>query len=238
MDIKNLLCPTLDSDDHFIYKNYSPVYSKASLNIHIETQYRQPSVVWSSTSSTPSSPQSMNSSLASVSYPAYSPVSSPPTSPLPSPSLYPLSQPITLAPNTSATVPAAAVVVGRQCNSIETNSRQHTRTPWTPEEDFLLQQGFMQDLSWAMISATYLPHRSRGCCWGRFKTLQTKEIEQREWSNEDDKQLMLVIKNHARLFKQAWKSVAQNMKNRTWRECEFRSIKYTSLIRKRRSRGI
>ncbi|KAI9022931.1 hypothetical protein CLU79DRAFT_691739, partial [Phycomyces nitens] len=98
-----------------------------------------------------------------------------------------------------------------------------TRTPWTPEEDFLLQQGFMQDLSWAMISATYLPHRSRGCCWGRFKTLQTKEIEQREWSNEDDKQLMLVIKNHARLFKQAWKSVAQNMKNRTWRECEFRS---------------
>ncbi|CEG73934.1 hypothetical protein RMATCC62417_09219 [Rhizopus microsporus] len=51
-----------------------------------------------------------------------------------------------------------------------------TRTPWTPEEDNLLQQGYEQGLSWAMISATYLPHRSRGCCWGRFKTLQSKNV--------------------------------------------------------------
>ncbi|ORX53253.1 hypothetical protein DM01DRAFT_1323039 [Hesseltinella vesiculosa] len=51
-----------------------------------------------------------------------------------------------------------------------------TRTPWTPAEDELLQKGFEQGLSWAMISSTYLPHRSRGCCWGRFKTLQSKNL--------------------------------------------------------------
>lgn len=51
-----------------------------------------------------------------------------------------------------------------------------TRTPWTPEEDGLLQKGYEQGLSWAMISCTYLPHRSRGCCWGRFKTLQSKNV--------------------------------------------------------------
>ncbi|KAI8394327.1 uncharacterized protein BYT42DRAFT_610047 [Radiomyces spectabilis] len=51
-----------------------------------------------------------------------------------------------------------------------------TRTPWTPFEDDLLQQGYEQGLSWAMISSTYLPHRSRGCCWGRFKTLQNKNL--------------------------------------------------------------
>ncbi|KAL9556248.1 hypothetical protein MBANPS3_001973 [Mucor bainieri] len=49
-----------------------------------------------------------------------------------------------------------------------------TRTPWTPAEDDLLQKGYEQGLSWAMISCTFLPHRSRGCCWGRFKTLQSK----------------------------------------------------------------
>ncbi|KAG1136940.1 hypothetical protein G6F37_011595 [Rhizopus arrhizus] len=51
-----------------------------------------------------------------------------------------------------------------------------TRTPWTPEEDDLLRLGYDQGLSWAMISATHLPHRSRGCCWGRFKTLQNKNF--------------------------------------------------------------
>ncbi|OBZ89071.1 hypothetical protein A0J61_02879 [Choanephora cucurbitarum] len=51
-----------------------------------------------------------------------------------------------------------------------------TRTPWTPFEDHLLRQGYDQGLSWAMISSTYLPHRSRGCCWGRFKTLQNKNM--------------------------------------------------------------
>ncbi|OBZ89000.1 hypothetical protein A0J61_02958 [Choanephora cucurbitarum] len=49
-----------------------------------------------------------------------------------------------------------------------------TRVPWTPEEDDLLQKGYEQGLSWAMISCNFLPHRSRGCCWGRFKTLQNK----------------------------------------------------------------
>ena len=51
-----------------------------------------------------------------------------------------------------------------------------TRTPWTPDEDDLLQKGYEQGLSWAMISCTFLPHRSRGCCWGRFKTLQSKNV--------------------------------------------------------------
>ncbi|CAO3646613.1 unnamed protein product [Mucor fragilis] len=53
-----------------------------------------------------------------------------------------------------------------------------TRTPWTPAEDDLLQKGYEQGLSWAMISCTFLPHRSRGCCWGRFKTLQSKNAIQ------------------------------------------------------------
>lgn len=61
-----------------------------------------------------------------------------------------------------------------RCNS--TASHIQTRTPWTPDEDELLQKGYEQGLSWAMISATYLPHRSRGCCWGRFKTLQSKNV--------------------------------------------------------------
>ncbi|KAI8332459.1 hypothetical protein BC941DRAFT_334999, partial [Chlamydoabsidia padenii] len=51
-----------------------------------------------------------------------------------------------------------------------------TRNPWTPIEDDLLQKGYEQGLSWAMISANFLPHRSRGCCWGRFKTLQSKNL--------------------------------------------------------------
>ncbi|KAI8142541.1 hypothetical protein BJV82DRAFT_669687 [Fennellomyces sp. T-0311] len=53
-----------------------------------------------------------------------------------------------------------------------------TRTPWTPVEDVLLERGYKEGLSWAMISSTYLPHRSRGCCWGRFKTLQSKHHRQ------------------------------------------------------------
>ncbi|KAI9313269.1 hypothetical protein BX666DRAFT_1864928 [Dichotomocladium elegans] len=106
-----------------------------------------------------------------------------------------------------------------------------TRTPWTPEEDDLLQQGYMEGLSWAMISSTYLPHRSRGCCWGRFKALQTKAAEQREWTSTDDRLLMMAVKRHEKLFKQAWKSVAVDMRNgRTWRECELRTSK---IIRKK-----
>ncbi|KAI8332643.1 hypothetical protein BC941DRAFT_474069 [Chlamydoabsidia padenii] len=55
-------------------------------------------------------------------------------------------------------------------------STGQTRVPWTPDEDVLLKQGYEQGLSWAMIASTYLPHRSRGCCWGRFKTLKNKKF--------------------------------------------------------------
>ncbi|KAI8098558.1 uncharacterized protein BX664DRAFT_319023 [Halteromyces radiatus] len=108
-----------------------------------------------------------------------------------------------------------------------------TRTPWSSEEDFLLQKGYSQGLSWAMISSTYLPHRSRGCCWGRFKTLQAKALEQREWSDPEDRLLLLAVKKHAKLFKHAWKSVADDMGQRTWRECEIRSFKLGNMVRKR-----
>ncbi|KAI8879233.1 hypothetical protein K501DRAFT_132974, partial [Backusella circina FSU 941] len=100
-----------------------------------------------------------------------------------------------------------------------------TRTPWSAEEDYLLKQGYSQGLSWAMISSTYLPHRSRGCCWGRFKTLQTKSSEKKAWSDVEDRLLTISIKKHARLFKQAWKSVAHDLNNRDWRECELRSAR-------------
>ncbi|KAI8337428.1 hypothetical protein BC941DRAFT_425244 [Chlamydoabsidia padenii] len=49
------------------------------------------------------------------------------------------------------------------------------RVAWTPDEDELLKQGYEQGLSWAMIVSTYLPHRSRGCCWCRLKTLKNKK---------------------------------------------------------------
>ncbi|KAI8991923.1 hypothetical protein BDF20DRAFT_76360 [Mycotypha africana] len=77
--------------------------------------------------------------------------------------------------------------------SSSSNSVQ-TRTPWTPYEDHLLQQGYDQGLSWAMISSTYLPHRSRGCCWGRFKTLQNKNM---------------IDPNHSQLrhFRRPWRAV-------------------------------
>ncbi|SAL95836.1 hypothetical protein [Absidia glauca] len=121
-----------------------------------------------------------------------------------------------------------------------------TRTPWSSEEDFLLQKGYQQGLSWAMISSTFLPHRSRGCCWGRFKTLQAKALEHREWSDPEDRLLLLAIKKHAKLFKHAWKSVAQDMghhhhhhhqqqQQRNWRECEMRSLKLGGMVRKRQS---
>ncbi|KAI9259417.1 hypothetical protein BDA99DRAFT_572825 [Phascolomyces articulosus] len=74
------------------------------------------------------------------------------------------------------------------------NAPVQTRMAWTPTEDDLLQQGYDEGLSWAMISATYLPHRSRGCCWGRFKTLQSKNLV-------DPK------RQDARLFRRPWKAV-------------------------------
>lgn len=101
-----------------------------------------------------------------------------------------------------------------------------TRVPWRPEEDHLLRQGYEQGLSWALISARYLPHRSRGCCWGRFKTLQTGEVHQREWHEKEDQSLCIAMKKHTKLFKQAWKAVATDVgEHRSWRECRQRAYK-------------
>ncbi|KAI9333072.1 hypothetical protein BD770DRAFT_452250 [Pilaira anomala] len=110
-------------------------------------------------------------------------------------------------------------------------TKQHqTRTPWTSSEDFLLEKGYLQGLSWAMISSKYLPHRSRGCCWGRFKTLQTKSIERKNWSESEDRVLIGAIRKHTRLFKQAWRSVALDLNDRDWRECEIRSARISGLL--------
>lgn len=125
-------------------------------------------------------------------------------------------------------------------SSSATLRRQHkgaqSRIPWTRQEDELLQRGYNQGLSWAMISSTYLPHRSRGCCWGRFKTLQTKIVERREWDDNEDALLHMALRKHADLFKHAWKLVSHELgTKRSWRECESRSIKLSSghMIRKR-----
>jgi hypothetical protein len=65
-------------------------------------------------------------------------------------------------------------IIPRRKSSISTQNQ--LRVAWTPSEDDLLQQGYAQGLSWGMIASTYLPHRSRGCCWGRFKMLQSKHM--------------------------------------------------------------
>lgn len=114
-----------------------------------------------------------------------------------------------------------------------------TRVPWSSEEDCLLNKGYQQGLSWAMISSSFLPHRSRGCCWGRFKTLQAKALERREWSDPEDRLLLLAVKKHAKMFKHAWKSVAQDLdQHRGWRECESRCIKLGGVIRKKPLHGL
>ncbi|KAG2222754.1 hypothetical protein INT45_013118 [Circinella minor] len=82
----------------------------------------------------------------------------------------------------------------RSTSASSINAPVQTRMAWTPTEDDLLQQGYDEGLSWAMISATYLPHRSRGCCWGRFKTLQSKNLVDPKRQN-------------ARLFRRPWKAV-------------------------------
>lgn len=82
------------------------------------------------------------------------------------------------------------------------NTPVQTRMAWTPTEDDLLQQGYDEGLSWAMISATYLPHRSRGCCWGRFKTLQSKNLVDPKRQN-------------ARLFRRPWKAI-HGVNKRHW----------------------
>jgi hypothetical protein len=116
---------------------------------------------------------------------------------------------------------------------VQTRSNQQTRTPWSAEEDDLLKQGYSQGLSWGMVSSTYLPHRSRGCCWGRFKTLQTKFLEKKAWSDVEDRLLTMSIKKHARLFKHAWRSVAHDLNNRDWRECELRSARMSTVLHRR-----
>lgn len=111
------------------------------------------------------------------------------------------------------------------------STKQHqTRTPWTSSEDYLLEKGYLQGLSWAMISSKYLPHRSRGCCWGRFKTLSTKSTEKKSWSESEDRVLVGAIRKHTRLFKQAWRSVALDLNDRDWRECESRSARISTLL--------
>lgn len=135
----------------------------------------------------------------------------------------------TSSANSSPTVTAS------DNHSVKSMSRkQQTRTPWTASEDYLLEKGYMQGLSWAMISAKYLPHRSRGCCWGRFKTLQTKSTERKNWSESEDRVLLGAIKKHSKLFKQAWKSVAMDLNDRDWRECEIRSARIASLMTQKR----
>jgi hypothetical protein len=148
------------------------------------------------------------------------------------------------SPNSSSvsySIPSSPVIDIPSHTTVQRTVRNHSsthsqiRTPWSSEEDQLLQQGYSQGLSWAMISTVYLPHRSRGCCWGRFKTLQAKSLEQREWSESEDRLLMLAIKKNARLFKQAWKAVAQDMGNRSWKECELRSTKVNIIKKKRQA---
>ncbi|ORZ25553.1 hypothetical protein BCR42DRAFT_485706 [Absidia repens] len=85
--------------------------------------------------------------------------------------------------------------------SMSVSIQIQTRTPWTPAEDILLQKGYEQGLSWAMISATHLPHRSRGCCWGRFKTLQSKNLIH-----------VKVQQNQSRLARRAWKAMSMTKK--------------------------
>jgi hypothetical protein len=127
-----------------------------------------------------------------------------------------------LSPTTPSTTIAPINALGK---------KQHqARIPWTSSEDYLLEKGYLQGLSWAMISAKYLPHRSRGCCWGRFKTLQTKCAEKRNWTKSEDRVLLGAIKKHTRLFKKAWRSVALDLSDRDWRECEIRSARISGSI--------
>lgn len=220
MDIKSLLCSQQSIETNNLYSHEQ----KSTIHVH----QRQPSWSSSSCSSSPGSPASSSSSSSYYSIPS-------------SPEIDIPSSPITASSTAAATVATSVVdnagpIVQRSNNNRHMHSQ--TRTPWSSEEDRLLQQGYSQGLSWAMISTVYVPHRSRGCCWGRFKTLQAKSLEQKEWSDSEDRLLMLAIKKNSRLFKQAWKAVAQDMGNRNWKECEMRSTKVgnNSIIKKKASR--
>ncbi|KAI9280762.1 hypothetical protein BY458DRAFT_500305, partial [Sporodiniella umbellata] len=85
-------------------------------------------------------------------------------------------------------------------SKIEGKPHQQTRIPWTPFEDHLLKRGYNQGLSWAMISSKYLPHRSRGCCWGRFKTLRAKAAQKKNWAINESLTLLTSTKKHDSFF--------------------------------------
>ncbi|KAI8066898.1 hypothetical protein BC940DRAFT_301815 [Gongronella butleri] len=72
--------------------------------------------------------------------------------------------------------PMPVVLIARSRHAPARRAMTPTRMAWSLYEDELLTRGYALGLSWAMISSTYLPHRSRGCCWGRFKTLQQKKV--------------------------------------------------------------
>ncbi|KAL0080328.1 hypothetical protein J3Q64DRAFT_1617950, partial [Phycomyces blakesleeanus] len=111
-------------------------------------------------------------------------------------------------------------------------SQSHTRNSWTPEEDELLKQGYSEGLSWAMISTTYLPRRSRGCCWGRFKILQSKIAYSRRQSKQELYLPVLSVQKRTQLFKHAWRLVAQDMLGRFWDEREFESFHLANITPK------
>ena len=227
MDLKNLLCPLTaphSSDSTSIVTNHTNECVKTPIMDNHSQSIRQQ---WS-TMSTASSEES-NSPDMSICYnasPSLTPASSPPSSPysLPSLLIHPPEQ-----QQQQQQQPITAPLRNHH------RSGPQTRTPWTQEEDYLLQRGYSQGLSWAMISSTYLPHRSRGCCWGRFKTLQTKTMEHREWSSTEDQMLAMAMKKHSKLFKQAWKAVAHEIPNRSWRECDsrFHKVAAGNMVRKR-----
>ncbi|CAO3631019.1 unnamed protein product [Cunninghamella echinulata] len=97
--------------------------------------------------------------------------------------------------SSSASSSSTSISPSTPPNNMTIVNQIQTRTPWTPMEDELLQKGYEQGLSWAMISATYLPHRSRGCCWGRFKTLQSKNL------------VDIKFQHQTRLARRAWKTM-------------------------------
>ncbi|CAO3631918.1 unnamed protein product [Cunninghamella blakesleeana] len=111
----------------------------------------------------------------------------------------PTSSPVSVSSSTATTNSNSNSNNNNSNNSGTSNmtivNQIQTRTPWTPMEDELLQKGYEQGLSWAMISATYLPHRSRGCCWGRFKTLQSKNL------------VDIKFQHQTRLARRAWKTM-------------------------------
>jgi hypothetical protein len=112
------------------------------------------------------------------------------------------------------------------------------RKPWSEHEDYLLKKGYSKGLSWAAISSMYLPDRSRGCCWGRFKTLQMKSCKRtnkQDWSDSEDNLLNMSIKKHEGLFKKAWSSVAQELNTRDWKECQVRYNRMPSPLRRCRA---